>query len=88
MSATNSVTLTFGYEDTNFTRRYKFEDVSAAGLSGIVARIKAINESLAGGTDGGLSTFFLSDEGDNFTGIIAAQSDVGNVEVINLNESE
>lgn len=83
--ATNSVTLTFGYEGTTDTRRYKFEDVSTGALSGVVTACKAINASLAGGTAGGLSTFFLDDNGNHFYSIVGAQADITNVEVINLN---
>lgn len=86
MATKTSVTLTFGYENTDATRRYKFEDVSNAALSGIADKCKAINASLAGGTAGGLSTFFLSEEGDHFVSIVGAQSDVGEITVINLNE--
>ena len=71
----NSVSLTFGYKDTDFTRIYKLENVTNAALSSVKANIQAINASLTGGTAGGLSTFFVSDDGDAFTGIVAAQID-------------
>lgn len=85
MSEKTSVTLTFGYADTDFTRKYKFDDVSNAALSGIATKCKAINASLLSGTAGGLSTFFVSDGGDCFNSIIAAQSDCASIDVINLN---
>lgn len=85
MANKTSVTLTFGFSDTDFTRKYKFDDVSNAALSGIADKCKAINQSLAGGTAGGLSTFFLSDDGDSFCSIIAAQSDQSSINVIDLN---
>lgn len=84
MAAKTSVTLTFGFEDAT-TRKYKFDDVANAALSGIATKCKAINASLVGGTAGGLSTFFLSDDGENFTSILAAQSDNVDITDINLN---
>lgn len=83
--ATNSVTLTFGYDNSSQTRRYKFEDVSTGALSSVDVLCKAINASLAAGTAGGLSTFFLDDDGNHFTSIVGAQADITTVEVINLN---
>lgn len=76
----NSVTMTFGYNGTDFTRKYKFDNVSASALTGVKAGIKAVNASLEAGTAGGLSLFFVSDDYipdsiGTFTGIIAAQSD-------------
>lgn len=85
MAETTTVTLTLGYEDTDFTRKYKFTDVSNAALSGIADKCKAINASLLGGTAGGLSHFFVSDDGDYFNSIVAAQSDQASIDVINLN---
>lgn len=82
MPAKTSVTLTFGFKDET-TRKYKFDDVANAALSGIATKCKAINASLLGGTAGGLSTFFLSDDGENFTSILAAQSD--NVDITDIN---
>lgn len=91
----NSVTMTFGYGGTDFTRRYKFDGVPDSSLAGVKSAILAINASLAGGTDGGLKDFFRSDDFDDsdssdiigqFTGIVAAQIDSTQVTEINLNE--
>lgn len=91
----NSVTMTFGYGGTDFTRKYKFDSVSSAVLDNVKAGILAINASLAGGTDGGLKEFFRADDYDasdsediigEFTGIVAAQIDSTQVTEINLNE--
>lgn len=84
MAEQTTVTLTFGFDDTDFTRKYKFFDVPNAALSGIADKCKAINASLAAGTAGGLSSFFLSDDGDSFNSIIAAQSDQSSINVLNL----
>lgn len=83
MSDTKNATFTFGYSNTDFTRKYKFEGVSTAN-SAIKAGILALNASLAAGTDGGLKDFFRADDYDasdsenivgQFTGIVAAQVD-------------
>lgn len=71
--ADNSVRLTLGYENTDFTRQIVFSDVPDSLLGGVKDNVKAVNASLAAGTAGGLSAFFLSDDGDNFTGFTAAQ---------------
>ena len=75
--ADNSITLTLGFEDTDFTRQLKFDNLpdTALVVNTLKERILAVNESLSAGTAGGLSTFFLSDDGDNFTGIVAAKTD-------------
>ena len=78
----NTATFTFGYNNTDFTRQFKIDGISAAGMSGIKAGVLALNASMAAGTAGGLSTFFLSDDYDatsnpvvgTFKGIVAAQS--------------
>ena len=89
-----SVTMTFGYGNTDFTRKYKFDGLDAAAMPNIKSKILAINASLAGGTDGGLGDFFRSDDYDDsdsnliigkFTGIVAAQSDNVEEEEIDLN---
>lgn len=76
--------MTFGYADTEETRQYDFDvadSVTAACKEGILA----INTSLKAGTDGGLSAFFVSDEGANFTLITAAQLEEINKTVLDLN---
>ena len=81
-----SITLTLGYEDTDETRDLKIDNVSVASLSGVVNKVKAINASLEAGTDGGLSTFFLSEDGDNFNSIVSATATVQETTPINLND--
>ena len=84
MSETRSVTMTFGYSNTDVTRKYKFDVVSEEALEAAKDKILAINASLKGGTDGGLGDFFRADNYDatdpnnvvgKFTGIVAAQTD-------------
>lgn len=80
----NSVTLTLGYSNTEFTRKWKLDGLSAAALPNVKNKILAINASLAAGTDDGLADFFRSDDYNDsdpnlivgkFTGIVAAQAD-------------
>jgi len=63
----NSVTLTFGYKGTDFTRKYKFGDVAAGALSSIKGNVLAFNASVTGGASSadGLPDFFISDDYDN-----------------------
>ena len=87
MSTTkNSVTLTFGYEDTDYTRKYKFDNVADEVLSDVKDGILAVNASLKADTAGGLESFFLDDTGEHaFKEIVAAQTDSVEEEIINLN---
>ena len=90
----NSVTLTLGYSNTEFTRKWKLDGLSAAALPNVKSKILAVNASIAGGTDDGLADFFRSDDFDDsdpnniigkFTGIVAAQAESTEVENIPLN---
>ena len=79
--------LVFGYADTDVTRQYDFEvadSITAACKNGIID----INESLQNGTAGGLSTFFLSDEGDNFVTIVSGQLEETDKTVLNLTDDD
>ena len=82
----NSVIFTLGYANTDFTRKYTFGGLSAAVLDEVKTNILAVNASLEGGTDGGLSAFFLSDTGDNFNRIVAAQCETVETTDIPLTE--
>lgn len=66
----NSVIFKFGYTNTDQKRQYTFSGVSAAALPGIESGMQAVNASLAAGTDGGLSSFFRSDDFDNSTATV------------------
>ncbi len=76
---TNSATITLGYTGTDFTRKYKFENLTSEQCAGLKAKVLALNASISGGTDDGLSDFFISDDYDatkgigTFSGITAAQ---------------
>ena len=65
----NTVTFKLGYKNTESTRQYTIGSISASALSGIESGMNAVNASLAAGTDGGLSSFFRSDDFDASLGI-------------------
>lgn len=93
MAENNSVKLTFGYKDTDFTRTYKFDGLSAGVLDDVKPKILALNASIAGGSGAGIEEFFLADDYaagasatvGTFTGIVAAQIDTVEEIVLNLN---
>lgn len=79
---TNSATITLGYTGTTSTRKYKFENLTTAQCTALKSKVLALNASIAGGTDDGLTDFFISDDYDasdpnnvigKLSGIIAAQ---------------
>ena len=93
MAENISVTLTLGYSNTDFTRKYKFGGLSAAALDNVKANALALNASIAGGTDGGFAEFFRSDDYDATdaqnvvgicTGIVAAEADETTTTIIDL----
>ena len=76
--------MIFAYENTEDTRQYDF-DVADSVTAACKSNILAINASLKAGNDGGLSDFFVSDEGDSFSLIAAAQLEEINKTVLDLN---
>ena len=88
----NSLKLTLGYTDTDYTRNFTLSNIGtvASAVSTIKDKIKAVNTSVTGGTDGGMDTFFLSEDYDGakgkFAGITAAQIITEEVTHINLDE--
>ena len=86
----SSVKLTFGYDGSDFARIYSISvaDSIAADHTTIKSKIKAVNQSLAGGTAGGLDEFFLADDYDGtngkFTAITAAKIVTSSTENIDL----
>lgn len=64
-----SLQLKFGYENSDQKRTYTFSDISESIVADLKDNIIAVNNSLAGGTAGGLSSFFIDDEGNNFVRI-------------------
>ena len=91
MSATNSVTLTLGYTNTDFTRKYKFTDVEVSALPAVKAKVQAYNAAIPAAD----KKVFISDDYDasdsenvigEFAGIIAAQYDSVEEDIIPLVE--
>ena len=64
MADKNSVILTLGYTNTDFTRQFKIDNVDAGAFSSVKDNVLAVNASLLAGTDDGLAQFFLSDDYD------------------------
>ena len=77
MSQEYSIKLTLGYEGTDFERLVTVSGVDSidAATETVRAKAQAVNESLAGGTDGGLADFFRADDFD-------AQEQIGNLSAI------
>lgn len=67
-TVTNKVSLDISYTDTDFNRRYTMSGVSNAQLANVESICNAINGSLAGGTAGGMSSTFISDDFDGTKG--------------------
>lgn len=61
---TNELILELAYTNTDWTRTFIISNVSQEEAQGAEARAIAVNESLAAGTDDGLSDFFHSDDYD------------------------
>ena len=74
MSISHEVQLTFGYNESNQTRTYAFDvaESIAADYDTIKNKVKAINASLAAGTDDGLADFFVADDYDGTGGKLSA----------------
>lgn len=69
--AKNTVRLKFTYADAD-TRTYDLE-CDDNNLMDVQSKVNALNASVTAGTDGGFTTFFLSDNGEEFTKISEAQ---------------
>lgn len=74
-TTTNSIDLTLGYTGTSFKRTYRFEDIDAAALSSVKAKIEAYNASIPEAD----KSIFISDDFDagnnigKLSGIVAAK---------------
>lgn len=79
-----SVKLTLGYSNSEQNRQLTFSDVAESLIPDVKDNIIAINDSIEAGTDGGLTSFFKDDDGNNFSGITAAQIIAETVKSISL----
>jgi len=83
----NSVILTMGYKDTNFTRKYQLNNVDASALVDVKAKVMEYNANLPEQD----KNIFISDDYDpiagkgTLTGIVAASYKTVTYERINLN---
>lgn len=71
-TAQKSLTVECTYTGTDFTRTYNFTKLDTATPQSVQSKIIALNASLAGGTDGGLADFFVSDDYDGTNGKLKA----------------
>ena len=74
----NNVYLSLGYENTDFTRQYKFSDVSNEALSSVSSKVQAYNANVPASD----KAIFVSDDGDSMTSITAATIEVVTTEYI------
>ena len=77
--------MTFAYKDTEATRNYDFTVADSVEADDCKTAILGINTSLKNNTAGGLSDFFVSDAGENFTLISAGQLEETNTQILDLN---
>lgn len=82
MATNNSLNMKFAYHNTEQTRSYKFDGIADSLVAGIKDKIIAVNNSLAGGTAGGLSSFFVSDDGDFLLKI--SEAEIRSTETTNI----
>lgn len=86
MATNRKLKMVFGYEGTEDTRTYDFAVAdSLVTAASSKAAILGINASLKNNTAGGLSDFFVSDEGDKFVTIASAQFEEITTDVLDLN---
>lgn len=86
----NSVQMKLKYTNTTFERQMTISEIADDDLPQIKSKILAINASLAGGTDGGLSDFFVADDYDASDPefIIGKFNNISEAKIISINERE
>ena len=67
------VQLFLGYNNSDFVRTITISDVSTQALADVQTKCMAINASLAASTDGGMSNFFVDDDGNTLKEITKAK---------------
>lgn len=67
------VELYLGYDNSNFVRTVTINNVSMSALTDVKSKCMAINASLAASTDGGMSNFFVDDNGNSLKEITKAK---------------
>lgn len=90
MAVSYSVSLTLGYKDSDFTRKYVFDDVEAGSLSSVKANVMEYNDNLPEAD----KMIFIADDFDDsdqtavvgtLKGIVSAQYAVTTTTKIPLN---
>ena len=84
--ADTNVNFTFGYSGSDFKRIYSIPASDSIDPNDVATAVKAINASLAAGTDDSLHSFFLAENFDGtngfFASITAASIDEDTIEQI------
>lgn len=86
MAEYRTVRLIASYANTSFKRNYEL-DIDPDNVDTVKEKVLAINSSIAAGTSGGMDSFFVSDNGDQFVGFSSAQIISVSEEAINLEGS-
>lgn len=67
------VELQLGYDNSEFLRTITISNVSLSALADVKTKCMAINASIAASTDGGMSDFFVDDNGNKMKEITKAK---------------
>lgn len=67
------VELYLGYNNSEFIRTITISNVSLSALADVKSKCMAVNASLAASTDGGMSNFFVDDNGNSLKEITKAK---------------
>ena len=70
----SKVVITMGFGNgSDYTQEITFAGVADSVIPSVKTTVQGINSSLAGGTDGGLGTFFEDEEENSFSEIKACK---------------
>lgn len=69
---TNNVYIDLAYEDTDFTRTYKLQNVSYGSLSSVAQKVINYNANVPAND----KKIFVSDDGDHMTSIAGAKAEI------------
>lgn len=63
MAESYEVAIKCAYDNSDYERTYTFDVATIEELEKCQGKVQALNASLAAGTDGGLSAFFIAEDG-------------------------